>query len=69
MEWIDLRSDSVTKPTEEMLDGMRNAEVGYAILGDDPTVDLLEKKAADILGKEASLFVPSGFTCRTLFIL
>ena len=69
MELIDLRSDSVTKPTGEMLDAMRNAKVGYAVLGDDPTVNLLEEKAADILGKGASLFVPSGTFGNQLALL
>ncbi|MEI6156949.1 MAG: low-specificity L-threonine aldolase [Atribacterota bacterium] len=67
--WIDLRSDTVTHPTEEMLDAMRNAEVGDDVYGDDPTVNLLEKKAAEKVGKEASLFVPSGTFGNQLALL
>ncbi|MEP6756446.1 MAG: low-specificity L-threonine aldolase [Chthonomonadales bacterium] len=57
---IDLRSDTVTKPTPEMRTAMANAEVGDDVFGDDPTVLRLEALAAEILGKEASLFVPTG---------
>lgn len=57
---IDLRSDTVTKPTEEMRVAMFEAEVGDDVFEDDPTVQQLEKKAAKVLGKEAGLFVPSG---------
>ncbi|RXZ44481.1 low-specificity L-threonine aldolase [Crenobacter cavernae] len=60
MSWIDLRSDTVTHPTPAMRDAMRNAEVGDDVYGDDPTVKALEDAAADKLGKEAALFVPSG---------
>ncbi|MBC7958372.1 MAG: threonine aldolase, partial [Vallitaleaceae bacterium] len=57
---IDLRSDTVTKPTNEMRKAMFEAEVGDAIYGDDPTVNALELFAAACVGKEAALFVPSG---------
>ncbi|OPZ65599.1 MAG: L-allo-threonine aldolase [Firmicutes bacterium ADurb.Bin506] len=57
---IDLRSDTVTQPTEEMRDAMRNAVVGDDYFRDDPTVIELETMAATILGKEAALFVASG---------
>lgn len=57
---IDLRSDTVTQPTEEMREAMRCAAVGDDVYGDDPTVRELEQVAADLLGKEAALFVPSG---------
>lgn len=57
---IDLRSDTVTKPTEEMRKAMYEAEVGDDVYGDDPTVNQLEEVAAHILGKEAALFVTSG---------
>ena len=57
---IDLRSDTVTKPTEEMLETMLNAEVGDDVLGEDPTVDLLERKVAKMFAKEAALYCPSG---------
>lgn len=58
--WIDLRSDTVTHPTENMRNAMANAEVGDDVYGDDPTVNQLEDLAAEILGKEAAMFVPSG---------
>ncbi len=60
MEYVDLRSDTVTKPTPEMREAMAEAEVGDDVYGDDPTVSRLEELAADMLGKEAALFVPSG---------
>jgi threonine aldolase len=57
---IDLRSDTVTKPTAEMRAAMAAAEVGDDVYGEDPTVNLLEQRAAKIFGREAALFVPSG---------
>ena len=57
---VDLRSDTVTRPTPEMYEAMANAPVGDDVLGDDPTVIQLEELAAHMTGKEASLFVPSG---------
>jgi len=60
MDYIDLRSDTVTKPTPEMREAMAEAEVGDDVYGDDPTVNRLEALAAEMLGKEAALFVPSG---------
>lgn len=57
---IDLRSDTVTQPTAEMLAVMLNAKVGDDVLGDDPTVMELEDKAAKLFGHEAALFCPSG---------
>ncbi|RSK29416.1 low-specificity L-threonine aldolase [Bacillus sp. HMF5848] len=57
---IDLRSDTVTKPTEDMRRASYEAEVGDDVYGEDPTVLKLEEKAAEILGKEAALFVTSG---------
>lgn len=57
---VDLRSDTVTRPTPEMRRAIAEAEVGDAVLGDDPTVAELERFAADLLGKEAALFFPSG---------
>lgn len=60
MEYIDLRSDTVTKPTPEMREAMAEAEVGDDVYRDDPTVIRLEELAAGMLGKEAALFVPSG---------
>ncbi|MBF8289314.1 MAG: Beta elim lyase protein [Chloroflexi bacterium] len=60
MELIDLRSDTVTKPTPEMRRAMADAEVGDDVWGDDPTVNALEERSAELLGKEAALFVASG---------
>lgn len=57
---IDLRSDTVTKPTAAMRRAMAEAEVGDDVYGEDPTVNRLEQRAAEILGKEAGLFVPTG---------
>lgn len=57
---IDLRSDTVTHPTQAMLDAMVNAELGDDGWGDDPTLNLLQETAADLLGKESAVFVPSG---------
>lgn len=60
MEYIDLRSDTVTKPTPEMRAAMANAEVGDDVYGDDPTVNRLQEMAAEITAQEAGLFVASG---------
>jgi len=60
MNYIDLRSDTVTWPTDEMRTAMANAPVGDDVYGDDPTIRELEAYAASIAGKEAALFVPSG---------
>lgn len=57
---IDLRSDTVTRPTPEMRAAMAAAEVGDDVYGEDPTVNLLEKRAAEMFGREAGLFVPTG---------
>ena len=57
---IDLRSDTVTRPSAGMRDVMAHAEVGDDVYGDDPTVNELEERTADLLGKEAGLFVTSG---------
>lgn len=57
---IDLRSDTVTCPTPEMRAAMAAAEVGDDVYGEDPTVNLLEAKAAEVFGREAALFVPTG---------
>jgi threonine aldolase len=58
--WIDLRSDTVTRPTPAMRRAMAEAEVGDDVYREDPTVRRLEETAAEMLGKEAALFVPSG---------
>lgn len=60
MKTIDLRSDTVTKPGDEMRRAMASAEVGDDVLGDDPTVKKLEEYVADLFEREAALFVPSG---------
>lgn len=60
MDYIDLRSDTVTKPTAEMREAMARAEVGDDVYLEDPTVNRLQEQAAWMLGKEAALFVPSG---------
>ncbi|HFE53300.1 MAG TPA: low-specificity L-threonine aldolase [Bacteroidetes bacterium] len=57
---IDLRSDTVTKPTPEMRKAIAEAEVGDDVFGEDPTVNRLQEMIAELLGKEAALFVPSG---------
>src|SRR5579862_3454399 len=57
---VDLRSDTVTRPTESMFEAMANAPLGDDVLGDDPTVMRLEELAAEITGMEEALFVPSG---------
>ena len=57
---IDLRSDTVTKPTPQMREAMARAEVGDDVLGDDPTVCALEKATAELLGKPAAVYMPSG---------
>jgi threonine aldolase len=63
---IDLRSDTVTKPSAEMRRAMAEAEVGDDVYGEDPTVNRLEQRAAEILGKEAALFVPTGTMGNTI---
>jgi threonine aldolase len=60
MSIIDLRSDTITRPTQAMRKAMMSAEVGDDVFGDDPSVNLLQERAAELLGKEAALFVPSG---------
>jgi threonine aldolase len=60
MEFVDLRSDTVTKPTPAMREAMANAEVGDDVYGEDPTVNRLQEMAAGMMGKESSLFVASG---------
>ncbi len=69
MELIDLRSDTVTKPTPEMREAMAKAEVGDDVYEDDPTVNRLQEIAAGMLGKEAALFVPSGTMGNLLALL
>lgn len=65
---IDLRSDTVTKPTLAMRQAMAEAEVGDDVYGEDPTVNRLETRAAEVAGKEAAMFVPSGTMGNTIAI-
>jgi threonine aldolase len=60
MRIVDLRSDTMTKPTDAMRRAMAEAEVGDDVFGEDPSINRLEKMAAERLGKEAALFVASG---------
>jgi threonine aldolase len=69
MDYVDLRSDTVTKPTPEMREAMAEAEVGDDVYMDDPTVNALQEKAASMLGKEAAIFVPSGTMGNLLALL
>src|SRR5579864_5793116 len=59
-EVIELRSDTFTQPSPEMRRAMAEAEVGDDVYGEDPTINRLERRAAEIFGREAALFVPSG---------
>ncbi len=65
---IDLRSDTVTRPTPAMRRAMAEAEVGDDVYGEDPTINRLERRAAEILGKEAGLYVPSGTMGNTIAV-
>jgi threonine aldolase len=65
---IDLRSDTVTRPTPAMRRAMAEAEVGDDVYREDPTVNRLEKRAAEIMGKEAGLFVPTGTMGNTIAV-
>lgn len=66
---VDLRSDTVTRPTDAMREAMRAADVGDDVYGEDPTVDALQRRLADDLGFEAGLFVPSGTQSNLLALL
>lgn len=57
---IDLRSDTISKPTQEMREAMYSAVVGDDVFGEDPTINELERRAAELLGKEDAVFVASG---------
>ena len=65
---IDLRSDTVTRPTPAMRRAMAEAEVGDDVYREDPTVNRLEKRAAEIMGKEAGIFVPTGTMGNTIAV-
>ena len=69
MKIIDLRSDTVTKPTDDMRKFMFRAEVGDDVCGDDPTVNRLEELAADMLGMETAVFAPSGTQTNLIALL
>ena len=69
MQTIDLRSDTLTMPTPEMRRHMAEAELGDDVYGEDPTVNRLQQRAAEMMGKEAGLFVPSGTMGNLLGIL
>jgi len=69
MKWIDLRSDTVTKPTDSMRQAMVQAEVGDDVYGEDPTVNLLEKTTAKMTGMEAGLFCASGTQSNLLALM
>jgi len=67
--WIDLRSDTVTRPTTDMRKAMYDAEVGDDVYGEDPTVSRLERKTSELLDKEAGLFVASGTQSNLVALL
>ena len=69
MEWVDLRSDTVTRPTAAMRAAMLDAPVGDDVYGEDPTVNRLQQRVADELGFEAALFVPSGTQSNLLALM
>jgi threonine aldolase len=69
MKWIDLRSDTVTKPTDSMRKAMLQAEVGDDVYGEDPTVNLLEETTAKTVGMEAGLFCASGTQSNLLALM
>jgi threonine aldolase len=69
MEWVDLRSDTVTKPTRAMRAAMLDAEVGDDVYGEDPTVNALQQRLVGDLGFEAALFVPSGTQSNLLALM
>ena len=66
---IDLRSDTVTLPSDGMKQYMFNAPLGDDVYGDDPSINMLEEKTSGIFGKEASLFVPSGTMANLISVL
>jgi threonine aldolase len=69
MSWVDLRSDTVTRPTKAMRAAMLNAQVGDDVYGEDPTVNALQQRLASDLGFEAGLFVPSGTQSNLLALM
>ena len=69
MDWVDLRSDTVTRPTSAMRAAMLDVPVGDDVYGEDPTVNALQRRVADDLGFEAALFVPSGTQSNLLALM
>ncbi len=65
---LDFRSDTVTLPTPEMRAAMAEAEVGDDVFGEDPTVNRLQERVADMLGKEAALYVASGTMSNSIAV-
>src|SRR3954451_12270614 len=63
---VDLRSDTVTAPSSDMRRAMADAEVGDDWYGDDPTVNRLQERAAEVTGKEAALYLPTGTICNEI---
>ncbi|RMF91400.1 MAG: threonine aldolase, partial [Planctomycetota bacterium] len=66
---VDLRSDTLTRPTAPMREAMARAEVGDDVFGEDPTVNRLQERVAELLGKEAAIFVPSGTMSNLIGVL
>jgi threonine aldolase len=66
---IDFRSDTVTLPTDQMLNAIKNADLGDDVFQEDPTINKLEKKAANLMGKQSALLVPSGTMGNLISIL
>ena len=64
--YVDLRSDTVTRPTAAMRRAMADAEVGDDLFGDDPTVIRLQEQAAGLTGKQAALYLPTGTLCNQI---
>ena len=69
MRSVDLRSDTVTLPSEAMREAMAHAAVGDDVFGEDPSVNRLQEMAAELVGKEAALFVPSGTMANLICLL
>ena len=65
---IDLRSDTVTRPSPAMLEAMFRSKVGDDVFGEDPTINLLQEKVAELFGQEAALFCPSGTMCNQISV-
>jgi len=69
LDTIDLRSDTVTRPTPAMREAMARADVGDDQYGEDPTTNLLQQRLAALLGKEAALFMPSGTMANQVAVM